>query len=86
MEICAIVGLLLCISFLVLYLCGGENMKCIDKRAFRTAWDFGSRQMRDLFNSTSDGMIVVNEMGVIILINIAAERILGIPVQDASYS
>jgi PAS domain S-box-containing protein len=83
MEICAIVGLLLCISFLVLYLCGGENMKCIDKSAFQTAWDFGSRQMRDLFNSTSDGMIVVNEMGVIILINIAAERILGIPVQDA---
>jgi PAS domain S-box-containing protein len=54
-----------------------------DRRAFQTAWDFSSRQMRDIFNSTSDGVIVINEMGIIILINIAAERILGIVAQEA---
>lgn len=50
--------------------------------AFQITWDFGSRQMRDIFNSTSDGMIIINEKGIIILINIAAERILGIVAQE----
>jgi PAS domain S-box-containing protein len=58
-------------------------MKDIDRGTFQTAWDFSSRQMRDIFNSISDGVIVINEMGVIILINIAAERILSIVAQEA---
>ena len=57
-------------------------MEYIHRGNLQTVRDLSSRQMRDIFNSASDGMIVIDEIGAIILINIAAERILGIVAQE----
>jgi PAS domain S-box-containing protein len=58
-------------------------MEYTKRNAIRTAWNLSSRQMRDIYNLTSDGMVVIDEIGIIILYNMAAERILGIPVREA---
>ena len=41
-------------------------------------WSISSREMRDILNSTHDAVVAVNKKGIIILFNIAAERLLRI--------
>ncbi|WP_122628582.1 sigma-54 interaction domain-containing protein [Lucifera butyrica] len=44
----------------------------------KTEWNISSREMRDILNSTHDAIVAVNEKGVIVLFNTAAERLLGV--------
>lgn len=46
-------------------------------------WSISSRQMQDILNSTHDAVVAVNEQGIIILFNTAAEQLLGIAAHEA---
>ncbi|HMM21010.1 MAG TPA: sigma-54-dependent Fis family transcriptional regulator [Selenomonadales bacterium] len=53
------------------------------KSAVPAAWNISSREMRDILNSTHDGMLAVDEKGIIILLNTAAERLLEISAAES---
>lgn len=50
----------------------------------KTTWNLSSREMQDILNSTHDAIIAVDNNGIIILFNTAAEKLVGVLSKDAS--
>lgn len=62
---------------------GGLCVAKVRKLITRNEWSISSREMQDILNSTHDAVVAVNQQGIIVLINTAAERLLGITAQEA---